>query len=69
VGPDWYLLLQQEQQHLPEELDSWDLTGTYSCNRSSTTSLRSWTLVGPDCYPLLQQEQQHLPEELDTGGT
>ncbi len=40
----------------------------YSCNRSSTTSLRSCT-GGPDCYLLLQQDQHHLPEELDTGGT
>jgi hypothetical protein len=61
--------MQQEQQHLPEELDRWDLKGTYSCNRSSTTSLRSWTLVEPDCYLLQQQEQHHLPEELNTGGT
>ncbi len=71
MGPDWYLLLQQEQQHLPEDLDCldrWDLTGTYSCNRSSNTFMRSWKLVGPDWYPLLQQEQQHLPEELDAGG-
>jgi hypothetical protein len=37
----------------------------YFCNRSSTTSLRSWTLVGPDWYLLLQQKQHHLPEELD----
>ncbi len=45
MGPDCYLLLQQEYHHLPEELNRWDLTGIYSCNRSSTTSLRSWTLV------------------------
>ncbi len=65
MGPDKYLLLQQEQYHLPEELDRWDQTSTYSCNRSSNNSLRSWTLVEPDCYLLLQQEQHHLPEELD----
>ncbi len=69
MGPDCYLLLQQEQHHLPEELDRWALTATYSCNRSSNTSLRSWTLVEPDWYPLQQQEQHHLLEELDTGGT
>ncbi len=69
MGSNCYLLWQQEQLHLPKELDRWDLTGTYSCNRSSNTSLRSWTLVGPDWYLLLQQEQQHLPKELDTGGT
>ncbi len=68
MGPDWYLLLQQEQEHLPEDLDRWDLTDTYSCNRRGNTSLRSWTLVGPDCYLFLQQEQHHLPEKLDTGG-
>ncbi len=45
MGPDCYLLLQQEQHHLPEELDRGDLTGTYSCNRNRNrnTSLRSWT--------------------------
>jgi hypothetical protein len=84
VGPDCYILQQQEQLNLPEELKQegpdwyldwtgaghwWDLPATYSCNRSSTPSLRSWTLVGPDCYLLLQQKQHHLPEELDTGGT
>ncbi len=42
MGPDWYLLLQQEQEHLPEDLDRWDLTDTYSCNRRGNTSLRSW---------------------------
>jgi hypothetical protein len=42
VGANWYLLLQQEQQHLPEELDRWNQTATYSCNRSITTSMRSW---------------------------
>ncbi len=69
MGPDCYLLLQQEQHPLPEELDMWELTATYSRNRSSNTFLRSWTLVGPDWYLLLQHEQHHLPEELDTGGT
>ncbi len=49
MGLDCYLLLQQEQHLLPEELDTGGtpLTATYSCNRSSTSSLRSWTLVGP----------------------
>ncbi len=65
MGPDWYLLQQQEQQHLPEELDRWDLTGTYSCNRNSTTSLRTGQGWGPDWYLLLQQEQHNLPEKLD----
>ncbi len=69
MGTYWYLLLQREQHHLPEKLDRWDLTGTYFCNRTSTTSLRSWTLVVSDWYLLQQQEQHHLPEELDTGGT
>ncbi len=57
MGPDWYLLLQQEQHPLPEELDRWNLKAT--CNRSSTTFL------GPERYLLQQQEQHHLPEELD----
>ncbi len=49
MGPNCYLLLQQEQLHLPEELDTGGipLTAAHSCNRSSTSSLRSWTLVGP----------------------
>ncbi len=29
MGPDWYLLQQQEQHHLPEELDRWYLTGSW----------------------------------------
>ncbi len=24
MGPDWYLLLQHEQHHLPEKLDRWE---------------------------------------------
>ncbi len=65
MGPDCYILQQQEQLHLPEELKQegpdWylDWTGLDW----------SWTLMGPDCYLLLQQEQHPLPEELDTGGT
>jgi hypothetical protein len=51
----------RSKHHPSEELHRWVLTGTYSSNRSSTTSLRK---EGSNCYLLLQQEQHYLPEEL-----